>query len=381
VTPEQRAARLLRWYPKAWRSVYGEEFAELLIADIAERPRSPIRTADVARGGIVARLAGAGLCGCTLEPAAQARTSLISLGWCVAIFTGFGAAMWAQLTIGWQWSAPDNAATAVAMVVMSAAMLAFGVLVAAAAAPVLWSAASRIARGRGPHGPGQRGPGYDGPGQLGPGYDGPGYDGPGRGGPGPDGPGQGGPRQGGAGQGLLGPAAFVVTCALILFAGGTHFGNGWPGTGGHPWAGQGLVPGGVAAFSWACTLWVSSYWAHPGALAGFPAAELAWMVLSPLAVASLVGGAAALVRRTELSPRVLAFEARLGTAACAVMAVFLGGCCAWIVDGGPGPRNLFHAGAIDAAGVGVLTIAFLAARQAARMARAGTAHAGTARAR
>jgi hypothetical protein len=63
------------------------------------------------------------------------------------------------------------------------------------------------------------------------------------------------------------------------------------------------------------------------------------------------------------------------------MAVFLGGCCAWIVDGGPGPRNLFHAGAIDAAGVGVLTIAFLAARQAARMARAGTAHAGTARAR
>ena len=356
MTPEQRAARLLRWYPKAWRSVYGEEFAELLIADIAERPRSPIRTADVARGGIVARLAGAGLCGCTLEPAAQARTSLISLGWCVAIFTGFGAAMWSQLTIGWQWSAPDNAATAVAMVVMSAAMLAFGVLVAAAAAPVLWSAASRIARGRGPHGPGQRGPGPDGPGQRG---------------PGPDGP----------GQGLLGPAAFVVTCALILFAGGTHFGNGWPGTGGHPWAGQGLVPGGLAAFSWACTLWVSSYWAHPGALAGFPAAELAWMVLSPLAVAGLVGGAAALVRRTELSPRVLAFEARLGTAACAVMAVFLGGCCAWIVDGGPGPRNLFHAGAIDAAGVGVLTIAFLAARQAARMARAGTAHAGTARAR
>ena len=25
----QRAARLLRWYPKAWRSRYAEEFAEL----------------------------------------------------------------------------------------------------------------------------------------------------------------------------------------------------------------------------------------------------------------------------------------------------------------------------------------------------------------
>jgi len=325
MTPAQRAARLLRWYPKAWRSRYGEEFAELLIAEISERPRSPIRTADVARGGIVARLAGAGLCGCALEPSAQARASLVSLGWCVAIFTGFGAAMWSQLTIGWQWSAPDNEATAVAMVVMSAAMLAFGVLAAAAAAPVLWSAGSRIARGRA--------------------------------------------------RGLLGPTALVVACALVMFAGGTHFGNGWPGTGGHPWAGQGLVPGGVAAFSWASTLWVSSYWAHPGALASFPAAELAWMASSPLAVAGLVGGTAALVRRAELSPRVLGFEARLGTAACAVMAVFLGGCCAWIVDGGPGPRNLFHAGAIDAAGVVVLAIAFLAARQAARMARAGTARA------
>jgi hypothetical protein len=51
------------------------------------------------------------------------------------------------------------------------------------------------------------------------------------------------------------------------------------------------------------------------------------------------------------------------------MVVFLAGCCAWILDGGPGPRNLFHAGAIDAAEVIVLAVAFLAARQAARMAR------------
>jgi hypothetical protein len=321
----RRAARLLLWYPKAWRSRYGEEFAELLIADISERPRSRTRTADVVRGGIVARLAGAGLCGCTLEPSAQARASLTSLGYCVAIFVGFGAAMWSQLTIGWQWSEPEAGATTVAMVVMSAAMLAFLVLALAAAAPVLWSAGSRIARGRG--------------------------------------------------QGLLGPTALLVACVVIMFAGGRHFGNGWPGTGGHPWAQQGLVPGGVAAFSWASTLFVSSYWAHPGALAGFPVGELAWMALSPLALVGLVGGAATLVRRTDLSPRVLDFEARLGTAACASMVVFLGGCCAWILDGGPGPRNLFHAGTIDAAGAVVLAIAFLAARQAARMARQGTARA------
>ena len=295
------------------------------MADICERPRSRTRTADVVRGGIVARLAAAGFCGCTLEAAAQVRASLTSLGCCAAIFAGFGAAMWSQLTVGWQWSEPDTAATTVAMTVMSAAMLAFAVLAVAAAVPVLWSAGSGLARGRHP--------------------------------------------------GLLGPAALVLACAVIMFVGGRHFGNGWPGTGGHPWSRQGLVPGGVAAFAWASTLSVSSYWAHPGALASFPAAELAWMTLSPLAVVGLTGGAAALVRRTELSPRVLDAETRLGTAACAVMAVFLCGCCAWILGGGPGPRNLFHAGAIDVAGAVVLTIAFVAARQAARTARLGLARA------
>jgi hypothetical protein len=324
-TAARRASRLLRWYPRAWRSRYGEEFAELLIAEISERPRSWTRTADVLRGGVVARLAAAGLCGCTLEASCQVRASLTSLGCCAAVFAGFGAAVWSQLTIGWQWSEPDTAATTVAVVVMSAAMLAFAVLALAAAVPVLCSAGSGLARGRR--------------------------------------------------QGLLGPAALVAACAVILFVGGRHFGNGWPGTGGHPWARQGLVPGGVAAFSWASTLSVSSYWAHPGALAGFPAAELAWMALSPVAAAGLVGGAAALVRRTELSPRALDFEIRLGTAACAAMAVFLGGCCVWILDGGPGPANLFHAGAIDAVAAVVMMIASAAAWRAARMARLAAARA------
>jgi hypothetical protein len=36
----RRAARLLRCYPKSWRARYGDEFAELLTADLSERPRS-----------------------------------------------------------------------------------------------------------------------------------------------------------------------------------------------------------------------------------------------------------------------------------------------------------------------------------------------------
>jgi hypothetical protein len=52
---ELRAHRLLRWYPKEWRLRYGEEFTELLVDDIAERPRSWRRTVDVARSGIAAQ--------------------------------------------------------------------------------------------------------------------------------------------------------------------------------------------------------------------------------------------------------------------------------------------------------------------------------------
>lgn len=82
-----RAARLLRWYPKAWRARYGDEFAELPIADIAERPRSAARRLDVARGGTVARLAGVGLCGFGDRDVAA---SLATLGCSLAVFLVLG---------------------------------------------------------------------------------------------------------------------------------------------------------------------------------------------------------------------------------------------------------------------------------------------------
>ena len=240
---------------------------------------------------ILASLADAGLCGCAPQAAAQVRASLASLACCAAVFLAFGGAMWSQLTIGWQWAEPDAAGTTVATFVMSGAMLVFAVLALLAALPVAWSVASRIAR-RQPRGP-------------------------------------------------LGPSLLFLTGLAVVVIGGRHFGNGWPGTGGHPWARQGLVPGGVAAFSWASTLSVSSFWAHPAALAAFPAAEITWMALSPLAVA------------------------------CVTMAVFLCGCCAWIADRAQGPGNLFHPGAIDVAGAAVMTVALAVARQAVRQARAG----------
>ena len=172
---------------------------------------------------------------------------------------------------------------------------------------------------------------------------------------------------------LLRPSAVLVTASAIVFAGGRHFENGWPGTGGH----GGLVPGGVAAFEWATSLSVSSYWAHPGALGAFPAAEVAWMAVCPLAQAAAVPSAAIVVRRAALPARVLAFETRLAAAACAVMTILLAGCSCWVATGGRTANSpavatgLFHAGLIDVAGIAVLAVALAVAVQAARTARRG----------
>lgn len=316
---EQHAERLLLWYPKSWRTRYGDEFAELLAAEWAEQPQSWSRTANVAWSGLTARLTRAGLTGHVLESPDQAGASLASLGCALGLFIAFGAAMWGQLTIGWQWARPESTGTTTAMVLMSGAMVLFVVLAGLAAVPVAGTLAGRIIS-----------------------------------------------RQA---RGLVRPTLLFVVGAGLLIAGSRHFGNGWPGTGGHHWAHQGLVPGGVAAFGWASTLSISSYWAHPGALLAFPAGEVAWMIVSPLAIVSMAVGATKIVRRLALSPAVLRYEGLLGRAAGGAMAVFLIGSCSWIVDGGPGPRNLFHAGAIDFVGLAVMAAASVVAHRAA-----GNAH-------
>jgi hypothetical protein len=311
--PDRRAARLLRWYPRAWRARYGDEFTELLIAEFAERPRSWRRAADVARGGLLARLTGAGLTSHELTPPEQVRAGLATAVCSLAAFLAFGVAMWSQLTVGWEWAPPSATATRIAMVAMSAAALLLAVLVVLAAPPLLVAAARGMARGQA---------------RL-----------------------------------LRGPSLLAVAGAVVLAAGSHHFQNAWPGTGGHSWAQQGLVPGGVAAFSWAATLSVSSYWAHPAALSAFPAAEIAWMAVSPLALIALVVGVAGTMRRLDWSPRLLRYEAWLVGAAAAGMTVFLAGGCCWVLAEGSRP-GLFHAGAIDVASLAVMMLALSVARRA-----------------
>jgi len=319
--PERRrATRLLRWYPPAWRGRYGAEFTELLVAELVEHPRSWRRTADVALGGTRARLASAGLCGGTLDPDAQVRASIATLGCALGLFFAFAVAVWAQLTIGWQWSRPDTQSTAVAVITMSVLIALFLILAALAALPIAWSVLIRV-RGR-------------------------------------------------QAATLWAPSLLFVVGVAALVIGSRHFAqHGWPGTDGHPWAGRGLLSGAVGAFAWAATLSISAYWAHPGALFAFPAGEVAWMALSPVAMVAVAVGASKILRRLPLSPGVLRYEARLGSAAAATMIAFLVASSLWIADGGTGPRDLFHTGAIDIVAVVVMGLALTAAHRAVRRAR------------
>jgi hypothetical protein len=318
-SPAARAARLVRWYPPAWRARYGEEFAELLIADLLERPRSPSRTVDVARAALHAQLAERGLAGGAGESADRLRSSLGALAVCLAVFLTFGVALWSQLTVGWQWSAPDSPATAFAMRAMSLALPALLALGTLAAVPVAWAAIIALARRDTVR--------------------------------------------------VRLPVLMFAVGATVLIVGGRHFAHGWPGTGGRPWADKGLVPAGPASFAWAATLSISSYWAHPGKLGAFPAGEIAWMALAPLAIACTVTGAARTITRLALSPRVLRYEVALACATAIAMLAFLAGAAVWVLASHARPQHLFAAGAINGLDLAIMAATLAPALAIARRAR------------
>ena len=349
-----QAERLLRWYPRPWRDRYGAEFAELLVSDIAERPRSLRRSLDVARGGVLARLADAGLAGFPLPAstdgagaggagalAEQARqrqvsASLGAFSCALGAFLVFAAALWSQMLVSWQWFAKIDAGLPPTSVVgrldrapadgafyavfSNDAMLALLFLAVLAALPVLAAVAGRIARG--------------------------------------------GPSR------LIGPAVVLAAAVAFLFIGGRHFENNWVGTGGH----HALIPSGLAAFIWSLTLFVTSWWAHPALFATLPVAERAWMALSPFALAIAVASSTVLVRRVRLSPRVAAFEAWVGLLGCVTMAAFVVCYGVWTIVKvrlEPGLPLGLTVGVTHATIIALLALALAVAVQAARMAARG----------
>jgi hypothetical protein len=315
----RRARRLVRMYPPKWRARYGDEFVELLIDDLRERRHSLSLTANVVRGATVARLREAGVGDQPLVPPEQVDASITTLVWSLAACFLFGVAMWSQVVVGWRWEPPSGHAVAFAMVLMSLAVAILGALAIAASVPIAWTLVRSVARGR---------------------------------------------------QGLIAPALIWSVSAAAVLLGCRHFADGWPGTGGHSWGHHALVPAGLASFGWAATRGITAYWAHPGALASFPVIEVLWMLLSPLALIGLVASSARVVRRLDLSPRVVRYEVVVAAVAVAVTLLFVLGAAAWVLDNGaPGPTGIYRVGMIDFVGLGVMAAASAVACRAALRAR------------
>jgi hypothetical protein len=85
----------------------------------------------------------------------------------------------------------------------------------------------------------------------------------------------------------------------------------------------------------------------------------------------LVTAAVKTVRRLDLPARVLRYETALGYLAAGGMVVFLGGSASRVLYGGWGPRNLFHAGVIDTAGIAMMVATLAVAFRALHRARRG----------
>jgi len=319
-TAERQAARLLRWYPASWRARYGEEFAELLLADLAEQPRNWRRRADVIAHGLLARIAMTGLTAGAQPPAVQMAT----LGCALAAFGTLGVAMLAQLATGWQWVSPGSPSVTGATVLMTVAAACIAIIGVAAVVSMVGRIflAARQRDGR-----------------------------------------------------VMRPAGLAVICAAALVMGARHFQNSWPGTGGNG-AEHSLVPGGVAAFGWSSTLSLSSFWVHPALLMRFPPAELAWMAASPVIGIALMISAAIAVRRLALAGGVVRYLSRLARASCLAAAAFLAGATIWVVGQGGGDARLFRPGLVDGAELLIMAIALaVAVRLTGALSRAGAARA------
>jgi hypothetical protein len=306
---ERVVRRLVRCYPKEWRARYGEEFTELLNEASADGELSSARKLDVLVHGAWTRLAYAGLAGSALNSHRRVRSTLVAVLVVPAIFAMLAVGVWAQLTVGWQWSASVRGGTTAAMWLMSGGLLGLGVLAVCVIALVAVLSVSAARTGGGV---------------------------------------------------CWWPVTVSLAAGAVLYVGCHHFGPHWPGTGGHDLAGPGLVPSWMAPLGWAGTLWISSYWAHPVALVSFPAGELAWMVISPVAWFGLIVSGAAIVRRLELTPRLQRLTALLCVAAATGMVVFLAGAVLWVCSADSGAQDLSAVGAIDFVIVALLGAALVA---------------------
>ncbi len=146
----RRARRLLRWYPRAWRERYGEEFVDHLGQEFTDRPVDLGRSVNVAYKGLVARVSDLGLSNSGVSLGGQTRaalgTSLAFVALMVVIMLNF----WSRAMLAWSGRRyhpiPVSATTGILTVAMGLLVLELATVVLAVAVLVVRQALRGRAR-------------------------------------------------------------------------------------------------------------------------------------------------------------------------------------------------------------------------------------------
>lgn len=311
---ERHAQRLLRCYPPVWRERYGPELLALLLDDLAERPRSLPRDADVVRAGLHARLAACGLASGPVRDGPAVRFTLAAAS---TVFVAAAVSIWTQLADGRLTARPGGALAATSLVALS---LGLGVLSLAATVVGVRLAVAVVRTVRG-----------------------------------------------GRGAEVLRPMALLVAGAAVLVGGLRLVVPLWPGArlGRH-----GLLAS-AARTGWAATDPISTFWLHPHRFFLLPAVELAWMFLCPAAVGVLVWAAVRLGQVCSVHvPRAGGRPWSVG--GLAALPGLLAA-AAWVVGSQHAADATYRAGTLDLVLVAAMLTAALAGRNAlvARATRPG----------
>ena len=96
-----RAKRFLRWYPKAWRERYGEEFVDHLEQELADRPINLGRTINIAYKGLVARVSDIGLSNDEVSSEGLTRAALGTSVALIALMAVIMLDFWSRAMLAW----------------------------------------------------------------------------------------------------------------------------------------------------------------------------------------------------------------------------------------------------------------------------------------
>ena len=134
---KRRATRLLRWYPATWHERYGDEFADHLEQEFADRPVDIKRTLNVALNGLVARVGDWGLTNSDLKFEGESRAAIGTSFTLIVIASVFTLNFW-SLAVG-RWSSrryhplPDTITTGILTVTAGLLILVLIAIILAAA--------------------------------------------------------------------------------------------------------------------------------------------------------------------------------------------------------------------------------------------------------